>query len=101
MVPRADIIAADESEPLGEVLRMFQDAGVSRIPVFQETLDDPRGMIHVKDLLKSMIGEHGARSGGEAPSQPPPDLSKVDLPSRSRPPRSAGRCSMCRRRCRR
>jgi CBS domain containing-hemolysin-like protein len=77
MVPRADIIAADESEPLGEMLRMFQDAGVSRIPVFQETLDDPRGMIHVKDLLKWMITDT-VRSDGEAPQQLP-DLSKVDL----------------------
>ncbi len=77
MVPRADIIAADESEPLGEMLRMFQDAGVSRIPVFQETLDDPRGMIHVKDLLKWMITDT-VRSDGEVPQQLP-DLSKVDL----------------------
>ncbi|MEQ1614349.1 MAG: hemolysin family protein [Hyphomicrobiaceae bacterium] len=77
MVPRADIIAADESEPLGEVLRIFQDAGVSRIPVFQETLDDPRGMIHVKDLLKSMIGDMARNGDGAEP--PPPDLSKVDL----------------------
>src|SRR5690349_8331011 len=43
MVPRADIIALDESAPLAELLRVFRDAGVSRIPVFRETLDDPSG----------------------------------------------------------
>src|SRR5262245_7883282 len=41
MVPRADIIALEESEPLSELLRTFSEAGVSRIPLFSETLDDP------------------------------------------------------------
>ena len=57
MVPRADIIAIDENALLADLLRMFRDAGVSRIPLFHETLDDPRGMIHVKDLLSGMIAE--------------------------------------------
>jgi len=77
MVPRADIIAAEENESLGELLRLFQDAGVSRIPVYQETLDDPRGMIHVKDLLKWMTRDVAAPvNGGEKPH---PDLTTVDL----------------------
>ena len=57
MVPRADIIAIDETETVRELLSMFDKAGVSRIPVFRETLDDPRGMIHIKDLLSWLIGE--------------------------------------------
>src|SRR5262249_647479 len=52
MVPRADIIAVDESEPIRELLRTFDVAGVSRVPLFRESLDDPRGMVHVKDLLR-------------------------------------------------
>lgn len=55
MVPRADIIAIDETEPLSELLKQFEDAGVSRIPVFSETLDDPRGMVHIKDLFGSIV----------------------------------------------
>ena len=51
IVPRADIIAIEESEPLSELLRTFGEAGVSRIPLFNETLDDPRGMIHIRDLM--------------------------------------------------
>ena len=51
MVPRADIISVDEAEPLSELLTQFEEAGVSRIPVFHDTLDDPRGMVHVKDLF--------------------------------------------------
>jgi CBS domain containing-hemolysin-like protein len=57
MVPRADIIALEESEPLSELLRMFGESGVSRIPLFNETLDDPRGMIHIKDLFRWLLKE--------------------------------------------
>src|SRR5690606_16604843 len=57
MVPRADIIALAEDEPLSELVRTFEDAGVSRIPVFNETLDDPRGMVHIKDLFRWLVDE--------------------------------------------
>ncbi|MDX2287461.1 MAG: hemolysin family protein [Hyphomicrobiaceae bacterium] len=57
MVPRADIIAVEESEPIAEFLRTFEEAGVSRVPIFNETLDDPRGMVHVKDLFRWLILE--------------------------------------------
>jgi CBS domain containing-hemolysin-like protein len=66
MVPRADIIALEESEPLSELVRMFSEAGVSRIPLFNETLDDPRGMIHIKDLFRWLIKE----SAGELLNSP-------------------------------
>ena len=57
MVPRADIIALDENEPISELLKTFDEAGVSRIPLFRETLDDPRGMIHIKDLFRWLMSE--------------------------------------------
>lgn len=66
MVPRADIIALEETEPLSELLRTFGEAGVSRIPLFSETLDDPRGMIHIKDLFSWLIKE----SAGEIFNSP-------------------------------
>src|SRR5215468_10195607 len=62
MVPRADIIAVDESEPIRELLRTFDVAGVSRVPLFRESLDDPRGMVHVKDLLRWLYGDASGRS---------------------------------------
>jgi CBS domain containing-hemolysin-like protein len=52
MVPRADIIAIEQDATVGELMSLFEEAGVSRIPVYHETLDDPRGMVHVKDLLR-------------------------------------------------
>ena len=54
MVPRADIISIDEDDSLADLLRMFETAGHSRIPVYRETLDDPIGMVHIKDLVGLM-----------------------------------------------
>jgi magnesium and cobalt transporter len=51
MVPRAEIVAVDESIGLGELLKMFREAQHSRLPVFSETLDAPTGLIHVKDVM--------------------------------------------------
>ena len=65
MVPRADIIAVDENEPIRELLKTFDAAGVSRIPLFRETLDDPRGMVHIKDLVRWLIGDALGRPASE------------------------------------
>jgi CBS domain containing-hemolysin-like protein len=65
MVPRSDIIAVDESEPINTLLQTFDEAGVSRIPVYSETLDDPRGMIHIKDLLRWLMGDAAGRPATE------------------------------------
>ena len=51
MVPRADIFAVSLDMTLAEVLAMFRTAGHSRLPVHGDTLDDPRGMIHVRDFI--------------------------------------------------
>ena len=51
MVPRADVVALALDTPLRKVLDCFRTAGHSRLPVYEETLDDPRGMIHIRDFL--------------------------------------------------
>ena len=51
MLPRADIIAVNVDLSLAEVLRVFRTAGHSRLPVHGDTLDDPRGMVHIRDFL--------------------------------------------------
>jgi magnesium and cobalt transporter len=51
MVPRAEIIAVDETIGLADLLMLFREAQHSRLPMFRETLDDPTGLIHVKDVL--------------------------------------------------
>src|SRR5471030_427627 len=51
MVPRAEIVAVDETMPLPELVTLFRAAQHSRLPVFHETLDDPSGLVHVKDVM--------------------------------------------------
>ena len=57
MVPRADIIAIEEDAPIAELLQAFEKAGVSRVPIFRDTLDDPRGMVHIKDLFSWLMAQ--------------------------------------------
>lgn len=62
MTPRADIAALDVDTALDEVWRRFAETEHSRMPVYRETLDDPLGVIHIKDLVKLLTPgpEHAA-----------------------------------------
>ncbi|TXN26689.1 CBS domain-containing protein, partial [Methylobacterium sp. WL93] len=51
MIPRADIVAVSVETSLGDLLKLFRTAGHSRLPVYGETLDDPRGMVHIRDFV--------------------------------------------------
>ena len=52
MKPRADIVAIDRSCSFAELTARFVEAEHSRMPVYRETLDDPVGVVHVKDVFK-------------------------------------------------
>jgi CBS domain containing-hemolysin-like protein len=54
MVPRADIVAVQQDITLGELVRVFEVAGHSRLVVHNDTLDDPAGMVHIRDLIAFM-----------------------------------------------
>jgi len=54
MNPRADIIDVQQDITLGELLRTFERAGHSRLVVYNDTLDDPVGMVHIRDLIAFM-----------------------------------------------
>jgi magnesium and cobalt transporter len=56
-VPRADIVAVDESISICELVAKFREAQHSRLPVYRETLDDPLGLVHIKDVVG--LGELG------------------------------------------
>lgn len=59
MVPRADIHAVEDDITLGHLLAIYDDVSHSRLPVYRETLDDPIGMVHIKDILGLMSEEGG------------------------------------------
>jgi CBS domain containing-hemolysin-like protein len=67
MVPRADINAIEENESLDALLKLFAKAGHSRAPVYRETLDEPLGMIHIKDLMKWITDQAGTSPGDVSP----------------------------------
>lgn len=54
MVPRTDIIAVQQDIKLGELVRVFESAGHSRLVVYNDTLDDPIGMVHIRDAVAFM-----------------------------------------------
>ena len=51
MVPRADIVGLELDTDIKDILKIFSESNHSRIPVYKETLDNPIGMLHMKDLI--------------------------------------------------
>jgi CBS domain containing-hemolysin-like protein len=51
MRARAEIVAIEASASLGEAARIFAESQHSRLPIYGETLDDPQGFVHVRDVL--------------------------------------------------
>ncbi len=51
MVPRADIEAVEESETIASLIALFRSAAHSRLPVYDDNLDNMLGFIHIKDAL--------------------------------------------------
>ena len=54
MIPRADIIAVQQDIIIGDLVRVFEGAAHSRLVVYNDTLDDPVGMVHIRDLIAFM-----------------------------------------------
>lgn len=50
MVPNADLVALDVDTPLSGVVEVFREHGFSRLPVYEDTLDKPLGILLLKDL---------------------------------------------------
>src|ERR1700744_47390 len=51
MVPRADIVAVEESTDRGALLELLAGPPTRRLPVYRETLDEVIGIDHIKDVL--------------------------------------------------
>jgi CBS domain containing-hemolysin-like protein len=81
MIPRADIEAVEINTKLGELMAVFEQSGHSRMPVYAETLDDPRGMVHIRDVLANItkVARTKKGRGGRKPAAVTLDLGNVDL----------------------
>lgn len=84
MVPRADIKAVEAGTEFPELLKFFAEVTHSRLPVFRETLDDPIGFVHIKDVVSELAKD------GPPPKRPlerlhrevlyvPPSMKLADL----------------------
>ncbi len=73
MTPRADIVAVEISTSLGDVVRQFVESEHSRMPIYRETLDDPVGVVHIKDVIRLL----GPREDGGAPDWTQPVLHRL------------------------
>lgn len=60
MTPRVDLDAVSISTEPAEVVRIIEESGHSRIPIFEETDDQIIGIVHAKDLLLAMINKNGS-----------------------------------------
>jgi CBS domain containing-hemolysin-like protein len=83
MVPRADIVAVQKDISLGELVKVFEVAAHSRLVVYDDTLDDPTGMVHIRDLIGYMANRAAASASTKARRKKPftagLDLNAIDL----------------------
>ena len=83
MIHRADIVAVKQDISLGELMARFETEAHSRFVVYNETLDDPVGMVHIRDLLAFMTSKarvtEPAKTKRKKPFPAGLDLRAVDL----------------------
>jgi CBS domain containing-hemolysin-like protein len=83
MVPRADIVAVQQDISLGELVKVFEVAAHSRLVVYNDTLDDPAGMVHIRDLIAFMAARASheeTAADGSAKSKPAAlNFANIDL----------------------
>lgn len=83
MVPRADIVAVQQDIQIGDLVRVFEGAAHSRLVVYDDTLDDPVGMVHIRDLIGYMTAHAAVDPEKNAKRKKPLpaglDLKAIDL----------------------
>ena len=57
ITPRIDIIAIELGSPIDEIAKLFKDTGLSRLPVFEDDLDNIIGILNQKDFHNYVVGE--------------------------------------------
>ncbi|MBF9047842.1 CBS domain-containing protein [Rhodobacterales bacterium LSUCC0031] len=50
MIPRAEIVSVSCEDDLPALVKVFRDSGMTRLPVYEGTLDSPLGLVHLKDV---------------------------------------------------
>lgn len=70
MVPRVDVVAAEHTDTIADVIRVIIDHGYSRIPIYEESIDNIVGVVYAKDLLRHGVVGDDQRPLTEMARQP-------------------------------
>jgi CBS domain containing-hemolysin-like protein len=87
MIPRADITAVELATPLEGLITAFAESEHTRLPVYRETLDDPIGFAHLKDVFHLIAEPQAREEAGVEPLRKikrdtlyvPPSMRAADL----------------------
>ncbi len=80
MVPRIDIVAIEADATVATATRMVLEGGQSRVPVYEDTLDEIVGLLYAKDLLRAMAAGQPSRPVRELVRKPyfVPETKRLD-----------------------
>jgi CBS domain containing-hemolysin-like protein len=80
MTPRVDVILMEDTSGIGEAIRIFNETGFSRIPIFHDRIDNITGVLNVKDVFSAMVSKRKDISIKEIMYDPTfvPETKKID-----------------------
>jgi putative hemolysin len=80
MTPRVDVIAMEDSVSFEEAIRIFNETGFSRIPVYHDQIDNITGILNVKDVFSAMVSHRKDSTVTEVMYDPMfvPETKKID-----------------------
>jgi putative hemolysin len=80
MTPRVDVILMEDTAGIGEAIRIFNETGFSRIPIYHDQIDNITGVLNVKDVFSAMVSKRKDLSIKEIMYDPTfvPETKKID-----------------------
>ena len=80
MTPRVDVILMEDTTGIGEAIRIFNETGFSRIPIYHDQIDNITGVLNVKDVFSAMVSKRKDISIKEIMYDPTfvPETKKID-----------------------
>jgi magnesium and cobalt exporter, CNNM family len=80
MTPRVDVIAMEDTVSFEEAIRIFNETGFSRIPVYHDQIDNITGILNVKDVFSAMVSHRKDSTIREVMYDPMfvPETKKID-----------------------
>jgi putative hemolysin len=80
MTPRVDVILMEDTVTFEEAIRIFNETGFSRIPVYHDRIDNITGILNVKDVFSAMVSHRTTSTIREIMYDPMfvPETKKID-----------------------